>query len=92
MKILLMERFQRDLAGLSRQERNRCFELMIALPKAMGTTHGHSGLGIRKIHSSGIYEARVGLGLRVVFALRVDQAILVRVGSHEDVRKYLASL
>ncbi|MDD2328626.1 MAG: hypothetical protein PHZ13_09995 [bacterium] len=65
---------------------------MIALPKAMGTPHGHSGLGIRKIHSSGIYEARVGLGLRAVFALRLDQAILVRVGSHEDVRKYLASL
>ena len=92
MKILLMERFQRDLAGLSQQDRNRCFELMIGLPKAMGTPHGHSGLGIRKIHSSGIYEARVGLGLRVVFALRVDQAILVRVGSHEDVSKYLASL
>ncbi|MDD4019750.1 MAG: hypothetical protein PHV28_17615 [Kiritimatiellae bacterium] len=92
MKILLMERFQRDLAGLSQQDRNRCFELMIALPKAMGTPHGHSGLGIRKIHSSGIYEARVGLGLRAVFALRLDQAILVRVGSHEDVRKYLASL
>ena len=92
MKILLMERFQRDLAGLSQQDRNRCFELMIGLPKGMGTPPGHSGLGIRKIHSSGIYEARVGLGLRVVFALRVDQAILVRVGSHEDVRKYLASL
>lgn len=92
MKILLMERFQRDLAELSQQDRNRFFELMTGLPKAMGTPHGHSGLGIRKIHSSGIYEARVGLGLRVVFALRVDQAILVRVGSHEDVRKYLASL
>ena len=64
----------------------------MALPKAMGTPHGHSGLGIRKLHSSGIFEARVGLGLRVIFALRGDQAILVRVGSHEDVRKYLSSL
>ncbi len=92
MKLLLMERFQRDLADLSQEERSRCFELLMALPKAMGTPHGHAGLGIRKLHPSGIYEARVGLGLRVVFALRVDQAILVRVGSHDDVRKYLASL
>ena len=92
MKLLLMERFQRDLADLSQQERSRCFELLMALPKTMGAPHGHAGLGIRKLHSSGIYEARVGLGLRVIFALRGDQAILVRVGSHEDVRKYLASL
>lgn len=92
MKLLLMERFQRDLADLSQQDRSRCFELLMALPKAMGTPHGHSGLGIRKLHSSGIFEARVGLGLRVIFAWRDDQAILVRAGSHEDVRKYLASL
>jgi mRNA-degrading endonuclease RelE of RelBE toxin-antitoxin system len=92
MKLLLMERFQRDLTDLSQQDRSRCFELLMALPKAMGTSHGHSGLGIRKLHSSGIFEARVGLGLRVIFALRGDQAFLVRVGSHEDVRKYLTSL
>ena len=92
MKILLMERFQRDLADLSSQDRSRCFELLMALPKAMGSPHGHAGLGLRKLHASGIYEARVGLALRVVFALRADQAILVRVGSHDDVRRYLASL
>jgi len=92
MKLLLMERFLRDLADLSPQDRSRCFELLMALPKATGAPHRHAGLGIRKLHSSGIYEARVGLALRVVFALRAEQAILVRVGSHNDVRKYLASL
>ena len=92
MKILLMERFQRDLADLSQEERSRCFELLMALPKTIGLSHRHAGLGIRKLHPSGVYEASVGLGLRVVFALRVDQDILVRVGSHEEVRKYLASL
>jgi len=92
MKLLLMERFQRDLADLSQEERSRCFELLMILPKAIGTPHSHSGLGIRKLHPSGVYEVRAGLGLRIVFAMRDDQAILVRVGSHEDVRKYLASL
>jgi len=92
MKLLLMEHFQRDLADLSQEERSRCFELLMALPKAMGMPHRHAGLGIRKLHPSGIYEARVGLGLRIVFAMRKEQTILVRVGSHEDVRKYLSSL
>ena len=92
MNLLLMERFQRDLADLSPEERSRCFELLMALPKALGTPHNHSGLGIRKLHPSGVYEVRAGLGLRVVFALRDDQTIVVRVGSHEEVRKYLESL
>lgn len=92
MKLLLMERFQRDLAALSMEDRSRCFELLMAIPKAIGSPHGHAGIGIRKLHASGIYEARAGLALRVVFAVRVDQAIFVRVGSHEDVRRYLASL
>ncbi len=92
MKLLLMERFQRDLADLPQPDRSRCFELLMALPKALGAPHEHAGLGIRKLHASGIFEASVGLGLRVLFALREDHAILVRVGSHEEVRKYLASL
>lgn len=92
MKLLLMERFQRDLADLSKEGRVRCLELLLALPRAVGDPHRHSGMGIRKLHRSGVYEARVGLGLRVVFALRDEQAVLVTVGSHDDVRKYLASL
>jgi hypothetical protein len=86
MKLLLMERFQRDLAERSQEECSRCFERLMALPKAMGSPHNHAGLGIRKLHPSGIYEARVGLGLRILFALRDDQTILIRVGSHLEIR------
>lgn len=92
MKLLLMERFQRDLAGLSKADRARSFKLLLRLPKVIGEPHRHSGMGIRKLHRSGVYEARAGLDLRVVFALRDDQTILVTVGSHEDVRRYLATL
>jgi mRNA-degrading endonuclease RelE of RelBE toxin-antitoxin system len=87
-----MERFQRDLTGLSKEDRIRCLELLLALSGAVGEPHRHSGMGLRKLHRSGVYEARVGLGLRVVFALRDEQAVLVTVGSHDKVRKYLASL
>jgi len=92
VKILLGERFQRDLAKLSAPERARCLELLLAIPKGMGRPHEHSGLGVRKLHASGIYEARLGLELRLVFALRADQLVLVTVGTHDEVRRYLASV
>lgn len=92
MKILLGERCQRDLAKLSSVDRVRCLELLLTIPKGVGRPHEHSGLSIRKLHGSGVYEARLGLDLRLVFALRADQIILVMVGSHDEVRRYLASL
>jgi mRNA-degrading endonuclease RelE of RelBE toxin-antitoxin system len=92
VKILLAERFQREIGKLSKVQRARCLELLLSIPKGISQPHDHSGLGIRKLHRSGIYEARVGLGLRLVFTVRDDQVILVTVGTHDQVKKYLASL
>ena len=92
MKILLAERFQKDLSKLSKIERARIFEVLLAVPAALKNPHQHSGIGIRKLHRSGIYEARIGLGLRLVFALRDDSIILAMVGTHDAVRRYLATL
>jgi len=49
-------------------------------------------LGLRKVHASGIWEARVGLGIRLVFTLSEGLLRLVRAGAHDDVRRYLKSL
>ena len=68
------------------------FETLLALPKAMGQAHRHAGLGVRKLHTSGIWEARVGLGLRMVFTLANEMLTLVRVGTHDEIRRYLKSL
>jgi mRNA-degrading endonuclease YafQ of YafQ-DinJ toxin-antitoxin module len=92
MRVSLTERFQRDIRDLDRQRRAIVFEVILALPRAVGEPHVHAGLGIRKVHGSGIWEARVGLGLRLVFALESDLLTLVRIGSHEDVRRYLRDL
>jgi mRNA-degrading endonuclease RelE of RelBE toxin-antitoxin system len=92
MKILLTERFQKDLSKRTQVERARFLETMLELPASLKNPHRHSGTGIRKLHRSGIYEARVGLGLRLVFALRDGNLILAMVGTHDQVRKYLASL
>jgi len=92
MKIALTERFQRDVRGLDEDRRAAVFEVLLMLPGALGEAHTHAGLGIRKLHRTGIWEARVGLGLRLVFALEPNLLTLVRVGSHEDIRRYLRDL
>ncbi len=92
MKVSLTARFQRAVRGLDDRERAAVFEAMLALPGVVGDAHAHRGLGVRKLHASGIWEARVGLGLRIVFALEPDLLTLVLVGSHEDVRRFLREL
>jgi mRNA-degrading endonuclease YafQ of YafQ-DinJ toxin-antitoxin module len=92
LKVLLTERFLRDVRDLDAGQRRAVFDAILALPAAMGDPHTHAGLGLRKLHRSGIWEARVGLGLRLVFGLQPDLLALVRVGSHEDVRRFLKEL
>ncbi len=92
MRIALTERFQRDTAALSADGRAALIETMLALPDALGRPHVHHGIGIRKLHPSGIWEARVGLGLRLVFTLEPETLTLVRVGKHEEIRRFLREL
>jgi mRNA-degrading endonuclease YafQ of YafQ-DinJ toxin-antitoxin module len=92
MKIVLAERFQRDVRTLPEDRLSAVFESILSLPKALGEAHLHTGLGIRKLHRSGIWEARLGLGLRLVFAVEGQVITLVRVGTHEDVQRYLREL
>lgn len=92
MRIALSERFQRDARDLEPQERAAVLEALLALSGALGDPHTHAGLGIRKLHRSGIWEARVGLGLRLVFGLEPTLLTLVRVGSHDEIRRFLRDL
>ena len=70
-------------------QRRAVFDTILALPAAMGDPHTHAGLGLRKLHRSGIWRPGSGFGLRLVFWLAADLLALVRVGSHEDVRRFL---
>ena len=92
MRVALAEGFQRDVRGLSEAHRLAVFDAMLSLPRALGDPHAHAGLGMRKLHASGIWEARVGLGLRLVFGLEANLLTLVRVGSHDEIRRFLRQL
>jgi mRNA-degrading endonuclease YafQ of YafQ-DinJ toxin-antitoxin module len=92
MKIALTERFQRDVRALTVTQRGAVFEVLLSLPRVLGDPHRHAGVGIRKLHRTGIWEARLGLGLRLVFALEPDLLTLARVDTHDEIRRYLKNL
>ena len=92
MKVALTERFQHDVRSLTAERRAAVFEAILSLPSAVGDPHRHAGLGLRKLHASGIWEARLGLGLRLVWTLETGLATLVRVGTHDGVRRCLHKL
>lgn len=92
MQIRLTEGFQRDVSSLSDEEQAQLFTVMLKLPVALKTPHLHTGLGLRKLHRSGIYEARIGLGLRVAFGIEGNTINLHRVGNHDEIRRYLKLL
>lgn len=92
MPILLTENFLKDANSLSDPEKGQLFSVILKLPAALKEIHSHSGLGLRKIHSSGIYEARIGLGLRLVFGYDLGKVALHRVGTHDEIRRYLKNL
>lgn len=92
MQVTLTDRFVRDAVDLSAAERERLFSAILNLPAALKEIHRHSGLGLRKIHPSGIFEARIGLGLRMILGLQKDTAILHRIGNHDEITRYLKGL
>ena len=92
MRIQLTERFQQDFAALSGDERMRLFSVMLKIPTALKAPHLHGGMGLRKLHPSGIFEARLGLSLRLVFGVESGSVILHRVGTHDEIQRYLKSL
>jgi mRNA-degrading endonuclease YafQ of YafQ-DinJ toxin-antitoxin module len=92
MRVALVESFQRDVGDLAAEQCAAVFDVILALPAALGDPHAHAGLGLRKLHASGIFEARVGLGLRLVFTFDAGTLTLVRVGRHDDIRRYLRSI
>ena len=92
MRIALTDRFQRDARELQGAQRAAMFDMILSLPPAIGSPHLHAGLGIRKIHSSGIWEARMGLGLRVIVAIEKDLLSFVRIGSHDEIKRYLKTI
>lgn len=76
------------LAGLKPDEQAEARAVLRRLPAAFGRPHVHSGLGLRQLRR-GIYEARIGLRIRVIFERDGDLPVIKTLGDHAAIRRYL---
>jgi len=67
-------------------------KLILDLEIGLSNPQEHTGLGLRKLHPSGIWEVRAGLSLRALFRLDNDEAVFVFLGSHDEVKRFLNSI
>ena len=93
MRIALSRRIQRQLEHAPQDLRQQLADAVKELPHALGQPHRHAGLGVRKIHSRGVFEFRLGRQCRVVFTQpEKDMVMLHLLGNHDDVQRFLDSL
>jgi hypothetical protein len=92
MKIQLTERAQADLLSIEDDQRAPLFDALLQIPRAFRNLHEHTGLSPRKIHATGVWEVRAGLHLRIAFKLQSDAAVILLVGSHEEIQRFLRRL
>lgn len=92
MRITLTTSFERDFKKRAPEEKEQVYKVLSKLPAVIGKVHLHGGVGIRKMHPSGIFEARIGLDLRILFGFSKHEIVLHRIGNHEAIRKYLKNL
>jgi mRNA-degrading endonuclease RelE of RelBE toxin-antitoxin system len=92
MKIQLTERAQTDLLSLDDDQRAPLLDVLLQIPRAFRNLHEHTGLSPRKIHASGVWEVRAGLHLRVAFKLQGDAAVILLLGSHDEIQRFLRRL
>lgn len=92
MKLSFLDRFRRQCRAASSQDRAAILKLILDLENALSNPQEYTGLGLRKLHSSGIWEARAGLALRALFRLDKDEVIFVSLGNHDKVKRFLSTL
>ena len=88
LQVALTRRAHADLKNLPSDLHDVAVLALRRLPVAFGHPHVHGGLGIRQLRL-GIYEARLGLSIRVIFVRFRDTIEIQVIGSHDEVRKYL---
>ena len=76
------------LARLGPEQQAGVLAALRQLPVAFGRPHAHAGIGLRQLRR-GIFEARLGLQLRVIFERDGDLLVVKTLGTHDDVRRYL---
>jgi mRNA-degrading endonuclease RelE of RelBE toxin-antitoxin system len=88
LQVALAPKAVAALDRLNDDDRMLVIAALRRLPAAFGRPHAHTGIGLRQLRS-GLYEARIGLSLRAVFARLGDHLDVRLIGSHDEVRRFL---
>jgi len=88
LRVVVDKSVSSALAKLTPDTQAEVFAELRRLPGAFGQPHIHAGLGIRQLRP-GVYEARAGREIRVVFERDGDLLVIKTVGDHGNVRRYL---
>jgi len=84
-------RFTAQARTLSHAQRSEFDLVLPRLAAVFGQPHEHSGLGIRRLQNN-YFECRLSRDLRAVFKLDGSTLIMVMLGNHNDVRKFIKHL
>ena len=85
--ILTRPAYLRAFKRLSSTQQTAINAAIGRLPEVFGRPHMHSGIGIRPF--GGFYECRIGRGLRVLFSFDRGDFVLVTVGDHDAVARFI---
>ncbi len=85
--ILTLSSYRRAFSKLSEEQREIVENAVDRLEGSFEVPHLHSGVGIRRFGK--YFEARAGLGLRILFTAQGDDIILAIVGNHDRIRTFV---
>lgn len=85
--IYFASRFPRTWRSLSSTQKEKIFNIILALPELLRNPHRHSGFGFRRLHGNFFFEARLDLRLRLIIRIDATEIILFDVLSHDEVRR-----
>ena len=85
--IWAVRRFLKTWRSLSGSQKQRIGEILINLPELRADPHLHTGYGLRQLHGTHFYEARLDLRWRLIFKVTEEEIVLFDVMNHDQVRR-----
>jgi mRNA-degrading endonuclease RelE of RelBE toxin-antitoxin system len=89
LSIVLRDSFLRACRRLTKDEHAALMQIFVDLRGNLADPARHTGLGLRKVNPHPLWEARLGLRIRVLFRLEDDHVIFVFLGTHDEVQAFV---
>ncbi len=85
--ILAARRFWRTWSRLDARQHESVIDVILGLPDLLGRPHAHRGAGLRRLHGSDFWEARLDRRWRLIMQMTPHAVVLFDVMNHDEVRR-----